>query len=114
MLNTLLSPETVVKWHPNHVAAEINGDIVLMSITQGKYIGLDDVASAVWRNLAQPLSIDTLSQRLATTFSGNAEQIQHDIQSFLADMIALSLVEIEAGEISASPNATINSSSTNT
>lgn len=95
MPNTPLTPDTIVKWHANHVAAEINGDVVLMSITQGKYIGLDDVATAVWRNLAQPLSIETLSQRMATSFSGSAEQIQDDIQSFLADLIGLGLIEIE-------------------
>lgn|SRR3990167_1437288 len=98
MPNTLLTPDTVVKWHPNHVAAEINGDVVLMSISQGKYIGLDDVATAVWRNLAQPLSVEILSQRMATDFSGSAEQIQNDIQSFLADLIGLGLIEIEADD----------------
>jgi|GEM_PF-5550765 len=96
MSTTLISPSAVVKWHPEHVAAEVLGNTVVMSIVQGKYVGFDDIASAVWRHLKEPQPVVALSARLADEFDGDSDLILNDLINFLGEMLTLDLIVVDS------------------
>lgn len=89
-----LTPDLVVTWHPEQVAAEIDGEVVVMGLAQGKYVGLDDIGSVLWRLLEQPLPVRDLCDRLAQRYQGDPAEITADVLAFLGDLHGLGLIQI--------------------
>ncbi len=88
--------DTIVRWHPDQVAAEIDGEVVVMSIAQGKYVGFDGMASMIWRRLERPQPVAELCDGLIRDFDGSPEVIRADVTELLASLEALDLIVIDA------------------
>ena len=92
-----LDPDTRVEWHPDHLAAEIDGQVVVMSLSQGKYVGLNDPATLVWRRLQRPQSVAALVDGLIRDFAGDAATIRCDTVDLLVRLHELGLIRIAGG-----------------
>jgi hypothetical protein len=49
-----ITPDTLVARSPSVVTSEVDGEILMMSIEQGRYFGLNDVAGDLWERLGSP------------------------------------------------------------
>jgi hypothetical protein len=94
--DTRLTPDTIVSWHPAQASAEIDGDVVVMGFTQGKYVGLNDIASAVWRRLERPQPVAALCDGMIRDFDGDADEIRRDILALLAELHEFGLLQTSA------------------
>src|SRR5207237_792172 len=63
-----IADATVISRSPSVLAAEVDGEIVMMSIEEGRYFGLDDIASDIWKRIEQPCSFAGLIDRLAADY----------------------------------------------
>jgi hypothetical protein len=88
-------PDTKITRHPDQLAAEIDGQMVVMGLAQGKYVGFDPVASAIWRRLEQPQSLSALCDGLIQEFSGDPATIRQDVQDLLVRLEELGLILAE-------------------
>ncbi|MDQ3935598.1 MAG: PqqD family protein [Actinomycetota bacterium] len=62
-----IAAETLVARSPSVVAAEVDGRLTLMNIDDGRYFGLNDVASDVWDRIESPRPFGDLVDDLAAT-----------------------------------------------
>jgi hypothetical protein len=79
---------------PDHLATEIDGHFILMSVEHGVYCGLDDIGSAIWRRLAQALSIEELCDAMSSEYRGDREQITADVLSLLSSLHEQRLIHV--------------------
>ena len=49
--------ETIVSRANEHIASELDGEVVMMSIEQGEYYGLGQVGSELWQLIEQPIVV---------------------------------------------------------
>lgn len=70
----------------NLVAADMDGDMVMMSIEHGTYFGLTGIAPQIWAALEQPKTASELVQELLPQFDVAADVLRGDIDAFLNDM----------------------------
>lgn len=77
---------TVISRSPAVLAAEVDGEIVMMSIAEGRYFGLDDIGSDIWRRLDPPCSFGELVERLAADYDADRETIAADVRVLLLRM----------------------------
>ncbi len=49
-----IGASTRVKWHADQLTAEIDGQMVVMGLLQGKDVRLDGMASEIWHRLERP------------------------------------------------------------
>lgn len=96
MTLTALEPTTVVAQQTDTVAADIAGEIVVMDVDQGKYFGLDDIGSDIWRRLETPMSVATLCAALEADYAADPETIRTDVIALLQSLIERGLVETRA------------------
>lgn len=68
------------------VEAEIDGEIVMMSIEDGQYYGLNVVGSRIWSLIETPQSIDFICSELEKEFKVSKEQCNNEVISFLEQM----------------------------
>jgi hypothetical protein len=76
------------------VAAETEGRVVLMDLRRrGRYIGLDEVGSAIWTRLQAGEPVGDIVDRLAAAYDAPADRIGADARRFVADLEDARLVE---------------------
>jgi hypothetical protein len=85
---------TVVSRSPSVVAAEADGEIMMMSIVHGRYWSLDDVGTDIWRRIDPPCSFDDLIDGLASEYDAERATIVADVQALLRRMLAEDVVRL--------------------
>lgn len=81
-------------WHPELVTAAVDGEVIVMGLIRGQYVGLDDIGSALWRLLEQPRTVRDLSAQLCQLYRGDADVIITDVQGFLGELMAIDLIHV--------------------
>ena len=85
---TALTRDTSVKRNPQLIAADMDGDTVMMSIESGEYFGLGGVGTRVWDLLAQPHTVAQLTQAICAEYEVDSATCEADIIRFLDELLA--------------------------
>jgi Coenzyme PQQ synthesis protein D (PqqD) len=85
---------TVVARSPSVVTAEVDGELVVMSIEHGRYFGLDAVGTEIWRRIEPPCSFADLIEALAADYDADRATIAAGVRSLLARMLAQDVVRL--------------------
>jgi hypothetical protein len=85
---------TVISRSPAVLTAEVDGEIVMMSIEQGRYYGLDDIGSDIWKRIEPPCSFAALIDGLAAAYDADPATIAADVRTLLDRMAAQDVVRL--------------------
>ena len=90
-----LSVDAVVRASPQQVSCDVADEAVLLSMSDGEYYGLNEVAASIWQLIQQPRTVRQVRDALLTEYEeiGSAE-CEQAVVAFLAEMIALNLVTV--------------------
>ena len=91
-----LDESSVVVRSSTVLDADIDGELVMMSIERGEYYGLDAIGSDIWGLLEKPLAVKDLCSRLEESYDVGPEDCRRDVVAFLETLLAdgsLELVE---------------------
>ena len=91
--SALLEIKTIAR-SPALISANVDDEIVIMSINKGHYFGLDDIASEVWRRLDQPSTLADLVESLVQDYDAPRETIERDVVELLRRMADQDLVTL--------------------
>ncbi|MES1975324.1 MAG: PqqD family protein [Pseudomonadota bacterium] len=73
--------------------SEVDGEIMLISVTSGRYYGLDMVGSEIWRRLQTPTRFGDLSAGLQSYFKGDTDEIDREALAFVSKLVDRGLVD---------------------
>lgn len=76
------------------MSSEIDGELVLMSVENGFYYGLDSIGADIWVRLEQPVSLEQLVDQLCEEYAAERSKIRQDVQSLLDDMRAQNILQV--------------------
>lgn len=85
--------DTVVQ-SKNQLASTVNGEVVMMSVDQGRYFGLDKIGSRIWNLIAEPCTAGALCDRLTREFPVDRATCEADVLGFLDDLAARRLIDV--------------------
>jgi hypothetical protein len=89
-----ISEATVISRNAGVLTAEVDDEIVMMSIEQGRYFGLDDIGSDIWRRIEAPCSFAALVDGLVVDYDADRATIAADVQALLGRMAAQDVVRL--------------------
>jgi Coenzyme PQQ synthesis protein D (PqqD) len=89
-----IADATMISRSPSVLAAEVSGEIVMMSIERGHYFGLDDIGSDIWKRIEPPCSFATLIDGLAADYEADRAAIAADVQALLGRMAEQDVVRL--------------------
>src|SRR2546426_413693 len=89
-----IADATVISRSPSVLTAEVDGEIVMMSIEQGRYFGLDDIGSDIWNRIEPPCSFAALIDRLVADYDADRATIATDVHALLGRMAAQDVVRL--------------------
>jgi len=73
--------------NPDLISADMDGDLVMMSVEQGTYYGLTGIAPQIWIALEEPKTANELFDALFPQYDVKSETLRRDIDSFLEEML---------------------------
>ena len=88
--------DTMVVQTENLLTSELDGETVLMSLTQAAYYGLDSTAQRIWTMIAQPCRVADLCERLVADYAVERTACEQDVCAFLTELNKEGLIRVVA------------------
>ena len=73
--------------------ADVNGEIVALHVERGQCYGLNNVASEIWRMLAEPTSVDEICEKLCSEYEVDGATCRSEVQSLVGALREEGLVK---------------------
>jgi hypothetical protein len=89
-----IGPDTVLQRKPGLLFNEIDGEVVMLSIENGEYYGMDKVGSRIWNLLEEPISLQQLLKMLLKEYNVSEMQCFHETRIFLQNLMYKKLIRI--------------------
>lgn len=87
--------DDVVAASTDNVACDLDAETVILSLKNGEYFGLNEVAAAIWKAIQAPRRVMDVRDALLRQFSGvTPEQCETEILGLLNQMRELGLVDV--------------------
>jgi hypothetical protein len=68
------------------VSTEVDGEVVMMSVEQGNYSGLDGIGSEIWHLLESPLRVSDICDQMMARYHVEKDVCEKDVLTFLNDL----------------------------
>lgn len=78
--------------NPDLVAADMDGDTVMMSIERGEYYGISGVGSRIWELLERPTTLAAICEIIHAEFEVDEETCLTDARKFILELMDNGLV----------------------
>jgi hypothetical protein len=88
--------DSVVVQTEDLLSSELDGDTVLMSVTQAAYYGMDATAQRIWNMIAQPTRVSDLCEQLISDYAVERTTCEQDVCAYLTELNKESLIRIVA------------------
>ncbi|GBE57437.1 coenzyme PQQ synthesis protein D [bacterium BMS3Abin01] len=82
-----LGPATRVQHSVDAVSREVDGQLVILTPTEGTLHELDELAALVWSLCAEPVAVEEITDRIVDEYNVDRAVAQEDLVSFLVRMI---------------------------
>jgi hypothetical protein len=90
-----LNANCIVQRDPEVIAAEADQDLVMVSIANGAYYGVSNVAREIWTAIEHPQKISDLIDKLAGSYNIDRSLCEEQTLSFLEDLLAERLLQVK-------------------
>ena len=87
-----IKPATIFFRNPDIIAADMDGDLVMMSIEQGSYFGLQGVGPFIWEMLETPISFSDLCKKITAEYDVDLTTCEEDVKEFVEKLLESELV----------------------
>jgi imidazolonepropionase-like amidohydrolase len=86
---------TLIRRTASVLTAEIDKQIVMMDIESGRYLGLDDIGSVIWKRLETPRTLGDLVDSLVEDYDAERAVIAQDVRELLKEMATQGIVSFD-------------------
>ena len=87
-----LHTATQLQRSSDQVHCVLDGNIVIMTLADGKYFELNRVGAHIWAQLEQPASISEIVDQLAAQYEVDIDTCRAEVETWLSRMHELGLV----------------------
>ena len=74
------------------IAESMQDELIMADIDAGMYYGLNNIASTIWKALADPITVEDLCKNLCESHEVTIEQCAAEVLAFLNDLSSRNLI----------------------
>jgi Coenzyme PQQ synthesis protein D (PqqD) len=89
-----LSAECIVQRDAQVIAAEVDQDLVMVSITNGFYYGVTNVGREIWEAIEHPRKVSGIIDELSATYEVDRSSCEEQTLCFLEDLLKENLIQV--------------------
>jgi hypothetical protein len=90
-----IRPDTMLQRKPGLLFNEIDGEIVMLSVENSEYYGMDKVGSRIWQLLENQMQFKELVTRLMDEFDVAEEKCSRETLNFVKKMTEKKLLIVD-------------------
>jgi hypothetical protein len=92
----VISAESIVAASTQQVATDLGDEVVVLSLTNGTYYGLDAVGARVWSLLGERRAVASIRDAVLAEYDGvEPERCLSDVIEFLQQLAEWGLVDVD-------------------
>jgi sulfur transfer complex TusBCD TusB component (DsrH family) len=76
------------------LATAFGAELVILSLKDGVYYGLEDVGARIWALLQKPIAVSAIRDALVAEYDVEPEPCGRDLAALLQDLAARGLIEV--------------------
>lgn len=95
MAKKTVTPHSIVKATPDHVATDLAGKTAILGLKNRTYYTLDDVGSPIWSLIQTESSVQDVQKTLLQRYEVEPVQCERDLLEFLQKLADLDLIEVK-------------------
>jgi hypothetical protein len=97
-MDSLISEHSVIGTSDQQVSGSLqDGEMVILSLQQGVYYGLDPVGARIWELLQQPRTVGEVREILLNEYEVEPERCAQELSALLAELLENGLIEFKHG-----------------
>lgn len=96
--NQTITLTTVVSQSTGNIVSDMDGEKVMLSISNGKYYNLGGIGGAIWELIEKPISIDEVVSILTSQYDVEELECQKQVLSFLDLLATESLILVDGSK----------------
>lgn len=77
---------SVVQRESDVLFSKMDGEVVMLSIQNSEYYGLNEIGSQIWEMIAQPVKVEKIIDGLMKDYEVNRQQAETDILPLLEEL----------------------------
>jgi hypothetical protein len=85
--------KTLYKASGEHLFSELNDEVVILNLKNGKYYGLNPVGARIWELLQEPVSVEKIERAILSEYDVDREVCAREVEEFLTLMRDEELIE---------------------
>ena len=89
-----LNLSSTITQNKETLSSAIDDELVLLSIINNKYYGMDSVGNRIWSLLAEPITVSDLIATLTKEYAISPADCREDVSSFLRELQSEKLIII--------------------
>ena len=89
-----ITPDTIIQRESGLLFNEIDGEVVMLSIENSEYYGMNEIGSQIWLMIEKPISLHDLLNNLISEFEISYIKCKEDTLEFLDLLIIKKLISI--------------------
>jgi len=94
MARSTISDSATIAIAPDVLGSEVGPEVVMLSLRDGTYYGLDGVGAEIWRMLQTPVTIPRIVTALVEIYDVDADRCRSDVLTVMATFVERGLVVI--------------------
>jgi hypothetical protein len=87
--------QSVISRNPEIIHSAMDDEVVMMSVDQGLFFGVDKIGTHIWNLLETPVKVEALIEKLITHYDVEPELCKNDTLLFLNDMLVKKVILVE-------------------
>ncbi len=80
------------------LASSFGQELVILSLRDGVYYGLEDVGARIWQLLQRPIAVSAIRDALVAEYDVEPERCGRDLRALLRDLAGRGLIEVRGGD----------------
>jgi hypothetical protein len=90
----MIPDSAVVAIAPDALGTELGSEVVMLSLRDGTYYGLEDVGAEIWRLIQEPMTIGRIVASVTDTYDVDARRCRTDVITLVTALRERGLVDI--------------------
>lgn len=92
-----INRDTRVRWHPDTLFRNLDGEAVLLGGGVAEYFGLDPVGTRIWELIGEHEALDGVLAAMLREYDVEEPQAYAELVALVEDLVRQGLVEIVPG-----------------
>ena len=90
---TVPGPQVLLSAAPEVLCEEVNGEAVILNLATGRYFGLNEVGSRMWRLLSAGVGRDAAVSILLDEYDVPRDELEQDVARLSEQLMSAGLLE---------------------